>query len=271
MTMAMLLLYLATGLLTGIMSGMLGLGGGIVVVPALAALFLNNPDIPVTLHMRMAIGTSLAIMIVTLASSLYAHHERGTVNWRMVKIALPGLMVGIIAGTILVCFLPSSYLSRFFGIFLLVMTVRLLFFDRDTEETEAATMVVSSKLVTWASALIGTLASLLGVGGGTMWVPFFLYCKLDMREAVGTSIACGMVVAVMATVGFMSAGLFTDLYVPLSTSYIYWPAFLGVAIMSVIFAPIGAVIAYKLSARLLKYAFALLLFVMAIQMMFFTK
>lgn len=258
-----------TGVFAGIMSGMLGLGGGIVVVPALATLFLYNPDIPDELHMRMAIGTSLAIMIVTLASSVFAHHARKTVNWAMVRAVFPGLMVGIIAGTILVCFLPAGYLSRLFSIFLLVVIFHLLFFDREPSENNPPT-TISPVLIGGCSALIGMLASLLGVGGGVMWVPFFLYCKLRIHDAVGTSVACGIVAAIVATVGFIAAGLFMDLSIPLSTSYIYWPAFLGVAIASVIFAPVGVAMAYKLSARLLKYVFALLLLCIAIQMMFFT-
>lgn len=264
----MMFWYLLTGILAGTMSGMFGLGGGIVVVPALATIFLQNPDIPFELHMRMAIGTSLAIMIITLASSVYAHHMRGTVNWPMVKTVFPGLIVGIVAGTVLVCFLPSSYLSRIFGLFLLVIIVRLLFFDQDSAKNKMST-VVSPALITGFSALIGMLASLVGVGGGTMWVPFFLYCKLRIHEAVGTSVACGMIAAVVATIGFMSAGLFSYRYIPYSTSFIYWPAFFYIAMTSVIFAPIGVVIAYRLSSRLLTYVFALLLFIMAIQMIFF--
>lgn len=268
MTISMMFWYVLTGIFAGTMSGMLGLGGGIVVVPALAALFLYNPDISNELHMRMAIGTSLAIMIITLASSLYAHHMRKTVNWLMAKTVFPGLFIGIIIGTALVCFLPSSFLSRLFSVFLLFIIVHMLFFNQGSLE-EYQSSARSPMMITGFSALIGVLSSLLGVGGGTMWVPFFLYCKLPMHDAVGTSVACGMMASVIATVGFISAGFFTDIYVPYSTSYIYWPAFLGVAMASVIFAPIGVYLAYKLSARLLKYVFALLLFIMAIQMMFF--
>jgi len=264
----MMLWYLLTGIFAGTMSGMLGLGGGIVVVPALAALFLYNPDISAEIHMRMAIGTSLAIMIVTLGSSLYAHHKRGTVNWLMVKTVFPGLLVGIIIGMMLVCFLPSSFLSRIFSVFLLFIIIHMLFFDHDASE-EYKLKTISSHLIMGFSALIGMLSSLLGVGGGTMWVPFFLYCKLPMRDAVGTSVACGITAAVIATIGFISAGFFTDFNIPYSTSYIYWPAFLGVSMISIIFAPIGVFMAYKLSAVLLKYVFALFLFIMAIQMMFF--
>ncbi len=269
MTISMMLWYLVTGVFAGTMSGMLGLGGGIVVVPALATLFLYNQDIPNALHMRMAIGTSLVIMIVTLASSVFAHHARKAVNWWMVRAVFPGLIAGIIFGMVLVCFLPAGFLSRFFSIFLLVVVIHLLFFDRDPVENNLPS-IVSPTLIVGCSALIGMLASLLGVGGGVMWVPFFLHCKLRIHEAVGTSVACGIVAAIIATAGFMTAGVFIDLSIPFSTSYIYWPAFLGVAMTSVIFAPVGAALAYKLSARLLKYVFALLLLCIAIQMMFFT-
>lgn len=265
-----MLWYLLTGILAGSMSGMLGLGGGVVVVPALAAIFLYNQDIPAELHMRMAIGTSLAIMVITLASSVYAHHMRRTIHWSLIKAVFPGVLVGIILGIVLLGFFPSSYLSRFFGVFLLFLVVHMCFFGSQSLENNMPSQV-SPSLITSVSMLIGTLSGLLGVGGGVMWIPFFLRCKLQIRDAVGTSAVCGIGTAVIATVLFIMGGFFTDFYIPFSTSYIYWPAFLGVVMTSVIFAPIGAAIAYKLSARLLKYVFALVLVCMAIQMIFFSR
>ncbi len=126
-----MLWYLLTGVLAGGMSGMLGLGGGIVVVPALAMIFLHNPVIPDELHMRFAIGTSLAIMVVTLASSVFAHYMRRTIYWPLVKAVLPGMCGGILLGILLLYYFPSIYLSRFFGVFLLFLVAHLLFFSEN--------------------------------------------------------------------------------------------------------------------------------------------
>jgi hypothetical protein len=127
MTLYFVLCYFAIGIFAGTMSGLLGIGGGVVVVPALAAVFLHFNVMPETLFMKMAIGTSLAIMIVTLTSSVLAHHKRGAVNWPLVKKIFPLLTLGVALGAILVRFLPSDFLSRFFSLFLFLIGCQLLF------------------------------------------------------------------------------------------------------------------------------------------------
>lgn len=266
--MYMIICYLATGAMAGLMSGLLGVGGGIIVVPALASIFLNNSLIPEALYMKMAIGTSLAVMIVTLSSGVYAHHQHGAVNWKMVKRISPGLVIGVIIGAILVRFLSSSYLSIFFSLFLLALGLRLLLYKNNPMSGGLAKNF-SKRVLFGISGLIGILSSVLGAGGGTMWVPFFLYSNLKMHVAAGTSIACGIVAAFFATASFIITGFFSAEYVPWSTSYIYWPAFAGVAIMSVLFSPLGAALAHKLPHEVLRRLFALFLLLVAVDMMFF--
>lgn len=267
--MTMIFLYLATGILAGTMSGLLGLGGGIVVVPALAALFLHHAAIPPAIHMHMAVGTSLAIMIVTYLSGVYAHNKRKTIHWSIVKTVFPGLVLGIMIGSVIIRFFSSAQLMKFFGFFLFFIAMRLLFF-KDGPSMDGVSRPIAKPWVIACSFGIGILSSLLGVGGGVLWVPFFLYGGLKMHEAVGTSVACGMVAAMVATSSFMLTGAFSTLTIPRSVGFIYWPAFLGVSIMSVLFAPLGAFIAYRLSNRLLKLIFAAVLLAVAIQMIFFT-
>lgn len=265
----MIFMYLATGMFAGIASGMLGVGGGIIVVPVLAALFLHNDVIPSALHMHMAIGTSLAIMIVTLASSVHAHNKRRAIHWPMVKMIFPGLLIGILLGTVSIRFIASEYLKWIFAVFLVFVGVQLLWPKNNRSVMSPSKNIVKKGLFV-GSVLIGIFSSLLGVGGGMLWVPFFLYSQLNMHEAVGTAVACGMVGAFVATATFTIAGAFSDVSIPMSTSYIYWPAFAGVATMSVLFAPVGAAIAYRLSNLWLKRAFAIVLLLVAFQMMFFT-
>jgi uncharacterized membrane protein YfcA len=267
-TAAMMIWYLLTGIFAGTMSGLLGLGGGIVVVPVLAAIFLHNSEIPFSLHMHMAIGTSLAIMIITLASSAYAHNKHGTIHWPMVKAIFPGLVVGVVLGAIFIRFISSEHLTKFFGVFLMMIALRLLW-AKSRQPVAKLTKRVRNKWLILFSLAIGILSSLLGVGGGMLWIPFFLYDGLEMHEALGTSVACGMVAALAATFSFLMVGMFSATQIPYSTSFIYWPAFMGVAVMSVVFAPVGAAIAYKLPSAWLKYIFAVILLLMAIQMMFF--
>lgn len=256
--------YLAIGAVAGVMSGLLGIGGGIVVVPALSAIFLNRTDIPPAVTMQLAIGTSLAVMIITLASSIYAHHQRSAVNWALVKRILPGLVVGAILGVMIASSISSVYLRVFFSLFLFSVGLQLIFKKHELSEGR----VFTRKAMFMIASVIGLLSSLLGMGGGVMLVPFFMHCKLDVREAIGTSVASGMVIACVATVSFMIAGWYTLPTLPLSIGYVYWPAWLGIAAASVLFAPVGATLAHRLPRELLKRIFGVFLMLMAADMLF---
>lgn len=263
----MLSIYLVIGAFAGILSGLFGVGGGVVVIPALSAVYLHYSAIPNEYVMQMAVGTSLAIIITTSLSSLYAHHKREAVRWSMFRLMLPGLVIGSILGAIAAHYLPSSYLQIIFGIFLLIIGFRMLL----TRSRLNSDKSMSNFFVLIASILIGALSSLLGVGGGTLLVPFLLRSGMDMREATGTSVACGLSVGITATASFMVAGIFSLVPVPWSTGYIYWPAFFGVALSSTLFAPIGAMFAHTLPRDLLKSIFGLFLLLMACDMLWLSR
>lgn len=262
--------YLLAGALAGAMSGMLGVGGGIVVVPALVAIFSAKELIPASLQMPMAIGTSLAIMIITLSSSLYTHHNRQMVNWAIVRSTFSGLVVGIVLGAMLVRFLPSDDLRWLFSLFLLFVAVKLLFSRHPSHATSHRTAFAGPWMIAH-SCVIGFLSSLFGVGGGTMWVPLFLHYGRPVHEAVGTAAACGVLTAVIASALLMLVEVFTPINVPLSTGFVYWPAFLGASMASVLVAPLGAALSYRLSGQWLKYTFALVMVLISVQMMFFNR
>lgn len=263
--------YLITGVFAGLMAGLLGIGGGIVVVPALAAIFLKVAAIPNELYMKMAIGTSLAIMIITLSTGVYVHHRRGSVRWGMVRAILPGLMTGVCLGVVLVHYLSSTYLSIFFSVFLFIIGFRLLL-QKSDQTRQVVARTFSKGFLSGCATLIGILSSILGAGGGTMWVPFFLYARLKMHEAIGTSIACGIVAAMVATVCFVVSSFFSHDNLPnWSTSYIYWPAFALVASMSVLFSPLGAILAHRLPTTILRNIFAVFLMLIAVSMIVFVE
>ncbi len=245
------------------MSGLFGIGGGVVVIPALSMVFLHHADIPNQYLMQMAVGTSLAIMIITSLSALYAHHKRQTVRWFIAKLMLPGLIIGSIVGALIAHLLSSSFLQILFAIFLIIMGLRLLLLAQDPNVSGALPLWV----VRSVSLFIGILSSLLGIGGGALIVPFLLRCQLDMREAAGTSVVCGLVIGIIATLSFMILGLFSRQSIAGSTGYIYWPAFFGVAVMSILFAPIGAILAHRLPTELLKRIFGVFLLLMACDML----
>lgn len=263
----MLSIYFIIGAFSGLLSGLFGIGGGVIVVPALAAMFLYHTLIPEAYAMPVAIGTSLASMMVTSTAAMMAHQKTKSVRWNWVKSMLPGLMIGVVIGAVIARYLPSRYLSLFFGVFLMMISIRL-FFEK-SEVNNPSKKILSRRTEILSSSLIGILSSLLGVGGGTLLVPFFLRCQLEMHEATGTSVACAIAISIMATLCFMFLGGVGHLPMKWSTGYIYWPAFLGIAIASVLFAPLGVQLGRVLSTALLKRFFALFLLAIAADMLIF--
>jgi len=263
------LMYLVVGSVAGLMSGLFGIGGGIIIIPSLAKLFLHADVIPPNAVMHMAIGTSLATVIFTAIAALYAHHQRKTVRWDMLRFLVPGLIFGAVVGSCATNFLSSGSLRIFFGVFLAVLGLHLLLGGRNKEPMNPP----SPRIMHLMSCLIGGLSGLLGVGGGILLVPFLLRCQLDIRSATGTSVTGAFVVGVVATLSFMIGGLLSPSVdkVAWSTGYIYWPAFFGIVITSMAFAPVGAMLAHKLPREILKRFFAVLVLFMACDMLFLTR
>lgn len=259
-------IYLLIGAIAGILAGLMGIGGGVVIIPALSAVFLSHHSVPADYVMKVAIGTSLAVVIVTASSAVYAHHRRQRVRWDWVKKILPGVFIGALLGTGVAHYLSSQRLQQFFGIFLLYVGLRLLLAKKTQPTTEECAKMAAWK-INFFSVLIGTLSSILGVGGGILLIPFLMYCELDMRQIPGTSVACGFVISVVVTLCLLISGLLAGVHVPQGTAYIYWPAFVGIAISSVLFAPVGALLAHRLPTEILKRVFGVFLLVMGINML----
>jgi uncharacterized membrane protein YfcA len=264
----MLATYLIIGALSGFISGLFGIGGGIIMVPALEAIFTTSTFIPTAYVMHMAIGTSLATMIFTTLSGAYAHIKRGAIRWNVFKQIMPAILIGVVLGAIVTHFLPSHFLKIIFGLFLVMTALRIIIH----RAREIIQKPFSREITLGLSVFIGALASILGAGGGTMVVPFLMRLQLGIREALGTSLACGVLVSLVATVCFMLTGFVTPAEkIAWSTGYIYWPAFLGIVMTSVLFASVGVRLAHKLSISLLKKIFAVFLLVIACYMIFFSR
>jgi uncharacterized membrane protein YfcA len=259
----MFFIYLLIGACSGTLAGLLGLGGGIIVVPALAAAFAYNNLIPPSSTMHMAVGTSLATITITFLSSLSAHLKKHSVRWDIVKKLLPGLIVGVILGALIANHLPSTFLRLFFSAFLLFVASRLFF-----GELAIPTATLPGQPALFGiTCVIGALSSILGAGGGIVLIPFMVRAQINMREATGTSVACGVVIGFVATLSFITLGTGAIHNLPWSTGFIYWPAFLGVAMTSVLFAPLGTAIAYRLPIITLKRILAVFIVLVAIQML----
>ena len=257
------LTFMMIGSVAGLLAGLLGLGGGIIIVPALLATFTTFAIVPTNILIPMAVGTSLATIVVTLLASLQAHVRRGAVRWDLVKQLLPGLLFGVIFGVLLARVLPALWLRMGFSVFLLFVAYKLL------RQSASVTPIArqSSKPVFFVmTSLIGLLAGVLGMGGGVLLTPFLLRLQINLREATGTTVACGVFMAIFATLLFVNSGHGALPLTPWSTGFVYWPAFLGIASTSVFCAPLGAALAYRLPTAVLKRIFALFLLLVAADM-----
>ena len=247
--------YLLTGAVAGLLAGLLGIGGGLIIVPALVWLFLANGfDSSVVVH--LAVGTSLATIIVTAISSIRAHHKRGAVRWLLVAQLSPGIILGAWLGAAIADLLPTWWLQRVFASFVILVGLQMAL----GAKTEAHRELPGLTAMSLAGGVIGMVSAIVGIGGGTMTVPFLNWCSVNMREAVATSAACGLPIAVAGTIGFIVAGWGVPLLPSGSIGYVYWPAFLGIVIASYLFAPLGAKLAHSLPLPALKKVFAVLLF-----------
>jgi uncharacterized membrane protein YfcA len=257
--LTLILLYLICGALAGLWAGLLGLGGGLVVVPLLNYIFHLNAAMPDTLSMRMAVGTSLASILFTAASSTRVHARRGLVLWPWVWPLAPAMALGTALGTRLAVALPVFGLKAFFACFLVAVALQMLRdyspASRDSKPGRA--------VMTGAGLVIGGVSSLVGLAGGAMSLPFLRWSGVDMRRAVGTSAALGWAIALAGSLGYVINGWGAAGLPPYSLGYVSLPATLGVAATSIFFAPLGARLSHALPVNVLKKIFVVFLLLMA--------
>lgn len=249
-----LLLYLALGAFAGVMAGMLGVGGGLIIVPVLAWIF-GRQSVSDALIMHLAIGTSLASIVITSISSIRAHHQRGAVLWPAFWRLTPGIVIGAWLGAAVADLLSSAALTKIFAVFVLMVAAQMAFGAKPAPQRElpkptgmAATGVV-----------IGMVSAIVGIGGGSLTVPFLSWCNTPIRQAVATSAACGLPIALAGALGFIVTGLNAPHLPAWSLGYVYGPALVGVASASMLTAPLGAKLAHTLPTHSLKKVFAVFL------------
>lgn len=257
-------IYIFAGTMAGLLSGMMGIGGGIIIVPALLFIFSHDPRFSSNLIMRVAVGTSLTVMLFTAVSSIRAHYRlSGTVRWSEYKNLWPGIAMGTVSGALLANQLPTHWLEILLGLFLLFVSAEMLSGMLGSRLNRAP----SKRLDSLVSFFIGCQAGLLGGGGGTLIIPYLNYCGLEMRKIAEVSVLCTLTVAVIGSFTFMITGYHVVGLPAYSTGYIYWPAVIFLAIPSYFFAPIGAKIAYLLAGTHLKYGFIFILLLTAISLL----
>jgi uncharacterized membrane protein YfcA len=252
--------YAITGLFAGFLAGYLGIGGGLVLVPVLSWLFSQDPA-TANIAVQMAVATSLTTMLFTSMSSLLAHHRRGAIVWGLVREMLPGLLAGALLGSIIADRVGNTALGYIFGIFALVVGVQML-----RGSGKPGNRPLPGRIGVAGTGLgIGTLSSLLGIGGGSMTVPWLLWHGQRVQKSIATASACGYPIAVAGTLGFVLLGD-TQSSAP-ALGYVHLQALAGVALFSVFGAPVGVAAVHRSSPLMAKRFFAVFLLLVAVKML----
>ncbi len=252
---------LLLGAFTGFAAGLLGIGGGMLMVPFLTML-LTSQGFPPGQIVKIAIATSLTTILFTSLSSVRSHARRGAVRWDIARRLVPGILVGSLLGAQIASLLPGAVLAIAFGLFVGAMATQMLWpraLHADRTLPGAAGML-------GMGGTIGVVSALAGAGGGFVTVPFLTRANVRIHEAVATSAACGFPIAAAGSVGYVIAGWNAPL--PGGTlGYVYLPALLAIVATSVLTAPLGVRAAHALSVAKLRRVFAMLLYALAAYML----
>lgn len=244
--------FAAAGVVAGLIAGLLGLGGGLVIVPLLVVLFSWLGEAPEFI-MHMAVATSMMTIIVTSFVSLLAHHRHQHINWRAVRLLSGGLAAGAFFGAWFASRMPREFLQVFFAVFALLMAIRVWL----PLAHNGYVQLLNNLPAKGFSLFAGGVSALIGIGGGSLVVPYLMLAGQHIRIAIGTSAACGFPIAVAAVLGFIvfspEQAFVQDKW---QSGFVHWQAFLGISATSMIFAPVGAKLAAKMSEKSLRHLFS---------------
>ena len=256
------LAYPVLGAAVGFFAGLLGVGGGGIMVPMLTTFFIAQ-GFPQDQVVHLALGTSMAAIVLTSVSSLRAHHAHGAVRWDVVRQITPGILIGTFGATFIASRVNTAALAIFFAVFMAYVSIQMLLNIKPKPSRDlpgAAGMTV-------AGLGIGGVSALVAIGGGSLSVPFMTWCNVKVQNAIGTSAAIGLPIAVAGTVGYLVNGWNAPGTPSLTLGYVYVPALVLVALVSMWVAPIGASLAHRLPVATLKKIFAGLLMALCAKML----
>ncbi len=256
------LAYMVLGAAAGFFAGLMGVGGGTVLVPILAMIFTAQ-QFPPEHVLHLALGTSMAIICFTSISSLLAHHRHGAVRWPVVLAISPGIVLGTLLGSRIASQVPTRPLAIFFAVFVLVVAIQMI----ANIKPKPGRDLPGQAGMLGVGGGIGFISALVAIGGGAMSVPFMLWCNVAVHQAIGTAAAIGFPIAISGALGYVAIGLGQSASLPdASLGYVYLPALVTVAAVSVLFAPLGARMAHSLPVATLKRIFAGVLVLLAAKM-----
>ncbi|WP_371185281.1 sulfite exporter TauE/SafE family protein [Thalassotalea maritima] len=261
MTLEIVVLLLLLGSVTGVLAGLLGIGGGAIMVPMLTSIFVMM-GVSSEHIVHLALGTSMACIIVTSISSLKAHHRRQGVLWPVVKSMVPGILLGAFFATYIAAYSKPIYLAVFFALFMAYVAINL-FINKPVVESK---QLGSRRSLFSAGAGIGAISSLVSIGGGTLTVPYLANRNVDIKQAIGTSAACGFPIALAGTLGYIVNGWPVTINLDNHWGFVYWPAVIVLSFTSYLTAPVGVKLAHSLPINTLRKVFAVFVMLISAKM-----
>ena len=258
---AWLAAYGGLGLVVGFVAGLLGVGGGLIIVPVLI-MMLHAQGLAAGMEPQLALGTSLASILFTSLSSVRAHHRHGAVEWPLVRRIAPSIVLGTMLGAMLAAQMSAWVLKVFFVVFLFYAAIQMWMDFKPAPHRG----LPGRAGTTLAGSIIGAVSSWVGIGGGTLSVPFMLWHNVVLHRAIATSSAIGFPIAIAGALGYVLGGWEESGRPAGSLGFVYLPALAGIVLGSVLTAPLGARTAHRTPVRPLKRIFALLLLVLAVRM-----
>jgi uncharacterized protein len=262
----LVLTLLACGVFAGILAGLLGVGGGIVIVPMLFHVFTVygvGPDIA----MPLSVGTSLSTIVLTSWVSARNHHRRGGVDESLVRRWIVPVLVGVAVGTLTGHYISGELLKTLFGVLLVLVSVHMLISTRYSLSVFADLPPRAAQ--NGLALIVGTISSMLGIGGGTVMVPLLTLFSFPIHRAVSTASVFGLIISIPATLGYLYSGWHVSGLPVGSTGYVNWLAFASLVPATMLCAPLGVKLAYRLNVTQLKRIFSVFLLIVGIKMIWF--
>ena len=254
--------YLGLGLLVGFFAGLLGIGGGGIMVPLLVMIFTYQGFAEAQL-VHMALGTSMASIVLTSMSSAYHHHQREAVRWDVWQKMAFWLLLGTFTLSFFINYLPRTFLAIFFSVFMTYVAIQM-FLNIKPKPSRTLPSQLGLGLTGFG---IGGISALVAIGGGTMSVPFLTWCNIKVQHAIATSAALGVPIALAGAAGYMLSGWGHEGLPAYSVGYVYLPAVLLISLVSVFTVPFGVRLAHRLPVNVLKKVFALMMLLLALKML----
>ena len=257
-------LYLITGAIGGFIGGLLGLGGGIIFVPFLFFIF-SLYDLHPSHVMQSAVCTSLVCVILSSLSAAIKHNKNKLINWRLVKIMLPGLIFGSIIGVSVITILTSDVIKLYYGILLIIISIYLI---NEKEKNNYHTNR-EHKHINIFSFITGFISNILGIGGGTLTTPYFKFNGESMKTSIATAAACGVPIALVGILGVLVISTIFPIFGKTVLDFIDFHAFFLISVSTLIFSYIGAGVTYKTNTQILKKIFCMTLFLVGITILIY--